>query len=68
MQTWATRHGEMQTRPTRPTLRRKIAGDVQNQLVRFEAKASMEPLLVGTIAMFEVTNPSTAFSVETAGC
>ena len=32
MQTWATRHGEMQTRPTRPTLRREVAGDVQDQL------------------------------------
>src|SRR5689334_10963964 len=34
------------------------------------ANASMEPLLtlLGTIAMFDVTNPSRAFSVETTGC
>src|SRR5271167_572581 len=36
--------------------------------VRFEAKASIEPSLLGTIAMFDVTDPSTAFSVETPGC
>src|SRR5271157_2520873 len=36
--------------------------------VRLEAKASILPLLVGTIAMFDVTAPSIAFSVETPGC
>src|SRR5271170_4761193 len=28
----------------------------------------MEPLLVGTMAMFEVIAPSSALSVETSGC
>jgi len=32
-----------------------------------EAPASILPLLVGTIAMFEVMKPSGAFSVETVG-
>ena len=32
-----------------------------------EAKASTFPLVVGTIAMLLVMNPSTAFSVETTG-
>ena len=36
--------------------------------VGFEAKASIEPFAVGTIAMFEVIDPSLAFSVETTGC
>ena len=31
------------------------------------AYASMEPLLVGTIAMFDVIQPSGAFSVDTTG-
>ena len=35
--------------------------------VRSEAKASVEPSLLGTIAMFEVMAPSSAFSVETFG-
>ena len=32
-----------------------------------EAKASMEPLVVDTIAMFDATTPSKAFSVEVNG-
>ena len=32
------------------------------------AYASMEPSSVGTIAMFDVTEPSEAFRVETLGC
>src|SRR5271166_2083941 len=35
--------------------------------VRFVAYASISPLLVGTIAMFDVTAPSGAFRVETHG-
>jgi hypothetical protein len=36
--------------------------------VESDAKALTEPLVVGTIAMFEVTAASKAFSVETRGC
>src|SRR5208337_2966601 len=35
--------------------------------VRLDAKASIEPSVVGTIAMFDVTAPSIAFSVEATG-
>jgi len=35
--------------------------------VGLEAKASIQPLLRGTIAMFEVIAPSTALRVETVG-
>ena len=31
-------------------------------------KALIDPFVVGTMAMFEVTVPSYAFSVETSGC
>jgi hypothetical protein len=33
-----------------------------------EPKALTEPLVVGTIAMFEVIEPSMAFNVDTKGC
>ena len=36
--------------------------------VAFDENALMDPFVVGTIAMFEVTAPSRAFSVETTGC
>ena len=35
--------------------------------VRFEAKASVEPSLLGTIAMSEVMAPSSAFNVGNSG-
>ena len=35
--------------------------------VELEEKASMFPLLVGTMAMLEVMAPSVAFKVETVG-
>ena len=35
------------------------------RLVGLEEKASMLPLVVGTMAMFEVMAPSRAFKVET---
>ena len=38
------------------------------RLVGLEAKASILPLTVGTIAMLEAMAPSRAFSVETVGC
>jgi len=38
------------------------------RLVGFWANALMLQLVVGTMAMFEVMAPSTAFRVETTGC
>ncbi len=35
--------------------------------VRLEAKTSIEPFAVGTIAMLDVMAPSIAFNVETTG-
>ena len=52
----------------RVPLRRKVAGDVQDQLR--ESRRQRRPFLplpLGTIAMFEVMAPSIAFSVETVG-
>ena len=51
----------------RLNLRREVAGDVEDQLREPVAKASTCPLLVGTIAMLLVIDPSAAFSVETTG-
>jgi hypothetical protein len=33
-----------------------------------EAKASIDPLAVGTIAIFDVIAPSAAFRVDASGC
>ena len=33
-----------------------------------DAKASIDPFVVLTIAMFDVTDPSCAFNVDTSGC
>ena len=42
-------------------LRREVARDVQDQLRGAWAQASVLPLMFGTIAMFEVMAPSSAF-------
>jgi len=36
--------------------------------VELEEKASMDPFVVGTMAILEVMAPSPAFKVETMGC
>ena len=47
----------------------EVAGDVEEQITRvgMGTYASIEPVLVGTIAMLDVTVPSDALSVETPG-
>jgi hypothetical protein len=48
--------------------RSKKTGDIQDQMRRCVAKTLIAPLVVGTIAKFEVIAPSNALRVDTNGC